>query len=181
MKAELSQKTLAGIRKSLSRLVQSLEREAFVFVDPGGRSWVNGRARELISRGNLSSDEFIRWLSAGSSQLLDLSYEGMAVTLCSFPEKSVLAFLSPKGSAPESAPIRLTPREKKALAYLAKGLANKEIAAAMKIGTGTVNTHLDNIYRKLGCRNRVAACLIALRKGLMLPPEAPESTADTKI
>jgi DNA-binding NarL/FixJ family response regulator len=170
MKAELSQKMLAGIRKSLSSLAQSLEREAFVFVDPDGRPWVNSRAQELISGRSLSSDELIRWLSAGSSQLLDLSYEGLTITLCSFPEKSVLAFLSPDRSASESEPIRLTPREKRALAYLAKGLANKEIAEAMKISAGTVNTHLDNIYRKLGCKNRVAACLIALRNGLVLPP-----------
>ncbi len=50
-----------------------------------------------------------------------------------------------------------------------RGESNKSIADIMKISPGTVNTHLDNIYSKLGCSNRLSACLIALRNGLFLP------------
>jgi DNA-binding NarL/FixJ family response regulator len=50
-----------------------------------------------------------------------------------------------------------------------KGFSNKKIAGLMKISPGTVNTHLDNIYRKLGCSNRVTACITAVKNGLFLP------------
>jgi len=57
----------------------------------------------------------------------------------------------------------LTVREQEVLRLLARGLTNKEIAAATHLATDTVKTHLRNIYRKLGVRNRSQAVSVALK------------------
>jgi len=43
----------------------------------------------------------------------------------------------------------------------------------MGVSPGTINSHLDSIYRKLGCSNRLEAAFTALRCGLVLPSEKP--------
>jgi DNA-binding CsgD family transcriptional regulator len=52
---------------------------------------------------------------------------------------------------------RLTSREREILALVGEGLSNAEIAAELWIAPGTVRKHLDNVYAKLGVRNRTAA------------------------
>lgn len=51
----------------------------------------------------------------------------------------------------------LTPREREILAQLATGATSSEIAARFGIAVPTTKRHLANIYRKLGCSNRVQA------------------------
>lgn len=53
----------------------------------------------------------------------------------------------------------LTKREKEIIAEVSQGLCDKEIAAKIIISPATVKTHVKNIYRKLGVRNRVEASL----------------------
>lgn len=67
--------------------------------------------------------------------------------------------------APEN-PQALTDRETDVLKLLAKGKANKEIAAALTIGEKTVKTHVSNILMKLGVRSRTQAALYAAQTGL---------------
>ncbi len=66
------------------------------------------------------------------------------------------------GRLPHSAtragdPIRLGPRERRVLELLAQGASNKEIARELGISEGTVRTHLERLYRKLGVRSRTEA------------------------
>jgi DNA-binding CsgD family transcriptional regulator len=51
----------------------------------------------------------------------------------------------------------LTPREHQILAKLATGATSSEIASEFGIAVPTTKRHLANIYRKLGCSNRVQA------------------------
>ncbi|RMG08688.1 MAG: DNA-binding response regulator [Acidobacteria bacterium] len=51
----------------------------------------------------------------------------------------------------------LTQRECEVLALLAKGKRNSEIAETLGITENTVETHLKNIFRKVGTSNRVQA------------------------
>lgn len=50
----------------------------------------------------------------------------------------------------------LTKREIEIASLVAKGLANKEIAASLGIQVGTVKDHLHRILEKAGCANRAA-------------------------
>lgn len=54
---------------------------------------------------------------------------------------------------------QLTTREKEILHLIAKGYANKEIAAQLEVGVSTVRTHVEHIYEKLHvhCRTEAAA------------------------
>ncbi len=64
----------------------------------------------------------------------------------------------------------LTPREREVLQYLAKGLAKKEIAGIMNIGTKTVEKHTENLMSKLDIHDRVQLALFAIREGLAGDP-----------
>jgi DNA-binding NarL/FixJ family response regulator len=69
--------------------------------------------------------------------------------------KVVQAFQAP-GETPSEA-VELAPREEELLDLLARGYLYKEIAEAMKITVGTVNTYIRRIYEKLHVRSRAQA------------------------
>ncbi|HEX6525016.1 MAG TPA: LuxR C-terminal-related transcriptional regulator, partial [Streptosporangiaceae bacterium] len=49
---------------------------------------------------------------------------------------------------------RLTPRERRVFELAAQGLSNDAIASRLQISPGTVKTHLEHIYTKLGIHSR---------------------------
>jgi DNA-binding NarL/FixJ family response regulator len=61
----------------------------------------------------------------------------------------------------------LTPREIAVLELVAKGLSNREIGTVLSTSAGTVKTHLERIYAKLGVGDRTAAALAAIQRGLV--------------
>jgi ATP/maltotriose-dependent transcriptional regulator MalT len=61
----------------------------------------------------------------------------------------------------------LSERELEVLSLLASGRSNAEIARDLFISVGTVKTHTNNIYRKLGARNRAEALARARRLHLV--------------
>jgi ATP/maltotriose-dependent transcriptional regulator MalT len=65
-------------------------------------------------------------------------------------------------------PERLTPQEEISLSLLASGLSNKEIAARMNLGVGTVKFHLAQIYQKLGVQGRGRGAAVARARELGL-------------
>jgi DNA-binding NarL/FixJ family response regulator len=68
---------------------------------------------------------------------------------------------------PLSATDPLTVREREVLSLMTNGLANTQIAAALRLGEGTVRNHVSNILAKLGVTDRTKAVLVALRQRLV--------------
>lgn len=60
---------------------------------------------------------------------------------------------------------QLTERELEVLRLAAKGLKNQEIAHQLSLSTRTVQTHLSNIFGKMGVGSRTEAVLMALQRG----------------
>jgi DNA-binding NarL/FixJ family response regulator len=61
----------------------------------------------------------------------------------------------------------LTPREVDVLRLVAKGNANKEIAAQLSLTEETVKSHIRNILAKLEAKDRTHAVAIGARRGII--------------
>lgn len=74
-----------------------------------------------------------------------------------------------RGAGRERARVRiaeLTDRERDVAVGVASGATNQELSAALHISVGTVKTHLEQIFVKLGVRSRVQVGVIVERAGL---------------
>jgi len=74
-----------------------------------------------------------------------------------------MLLFEPENETTESGP--LTERESEVLGLLWRGLANKQIAAALGISEHTVKFHVSSIYTKLNVTNRTEAVREGLRGG----------------
>jgi len=61
----------------------------------------------------------------------------------------------------------LSEREIEVLKLVAKGNANKEIAAELSITDSTVKTHVSSIFQKLNARDRTDAVMQAVKRGII--------------
>jgi DNA-binding NarL/FixJ family response regulator len=63
----------------------------------------------------------------------------------------------------------LTAREREVLALIGRGRTNAEIARELYVGEGTVKTHVNHLFAKLGLRDRAAAVVFAFDADLVVP------------
>lgn len=73
-------------------------------------------------------------------------------------------FHAPAALAPDVE--SLTPRERQTLAWLARGVSNKEIARALDLAESTVKVHVQSVLRKLNIKSRVQAAVFAVEHHL---------------
>ncbi|MDY6893729.1 MAG: response regulator transcription factor [Chloroflexota bacterium] len=67
----------------------------------------------------------------------------------------------------------LQPRELEVLKQVARGISNREIASSLGISERTVQSHLVNIFKKLGVGSRTEAVLHALKEGWLTLDDLP--------
>jgi two-component system NarL family response regulator len=63
--------------------------------------------------------------------------------------------------------VKLSSREQEVLQGIAHGMANKAIAAEIKISVETVKTYVCRIMSKLGVRDRTSAVIEGIKRGLI--------------
>ncbi len=155
------------MRKSLKFLYLIPER--YHFISHSGEISLCEKAKKLISSKNINTSEFFPWLKLGVKHLTEASFKGINILMLQFPYNShktdIIVILKENNTKKKA--IDITKTEKNVLKYLVKGLSNKDIASHLNVGAGTINAHLDNIYRKLKVSNRVSAACVAIKHGIV--------------
>jgi predicted ATPase/DNA-binding CsgD family transcriptional regulator len=83
-----------------------------------------------------------------------------------------MAVAEATGAVPTSPPpnqadlLDLTPREREVLSLLAKGLSDRQIAAALSISERTAGNHVQHVMEKIDVDSRTAAAVFAVRHDL---------------
>lgn len=97
-------------------------------------------------------------------QSTSLTYLSRLLKVCLSPTTPPLT-MSPNLGEPLLDPLSW--REREVLRLLATGRKNREIADELVVVTGTIKTHINAIYQKLGVNSRVQAVVRARNLGLL--------------
>ncbi len=175
-----------GVHLANARLTLSAHRALDVAgrfllaIDPAGQVvWSTPQAAALLEpEGAALPAELVAWslrcgTEAGTQvrrrivlggRALELAYVGRVA------EDEILLRVSAAAAtdeAEEAARLKehlgLTAREGEVLLWLARGKANRDIAAILGLSPRTVNKHLESIYDKLGIENRASAAALVVR------------------
>ncbi len=76
--------------------------------------------------------------------------------------QQVLTTMSAETRSSANTLSRLSERERQIAYYVARGMKNKDIGAALNISENTVKRHLQSIFTKTGSRDRLELAVLAL-------------------
>lgn len=112
------------------------------WLNPDRSSYLRGRIRDMDTGGERSSREF---------------YAGTDVHVVCLDGADGVRYLA-MVTDPEPLPLRpesyLTSRQREIVGYAIDDRSSREIADALELSFHTVNTHMKNIYRRLGINSR---------------------------
>jgi DNA-binding NarL/FixJ family response regulator len=145
--------------------------------------------RILVTGSRLSDDELCRLLFRGVSGFV--AYDEAAEQICAAVDAVLRGHVWVPRAVLEryvilsSALARqkrchhgtLSPRESEVVGLLQRRLSNKEIGSALGLGERTVRFHLQNVFDKLGVRDRYSVAELARSTGLVGPADAARSTS----
>jgi DNA-binding NarL/FixJ family response regulator len=131
-------------------------------------------ARVIVLTSFLEDDRLLPALQAGAAGYLLKNVEpeelARAIRAAARGETlidpAVAARLVETLSGRDEQPPALTAREQEVLRLIARGYANKRIAAELGIAEKTVKTHVSHVLGKLSVADRTQAALYATRLGL---------------
>jgi DNA-binding NarL/FixJ family response regulator len=103
-------------------------------------------------------------------QAIETVAAGDALLAPSITRRLIAEFAARRDPAqPATALAELTERELEIMRLVAEGLSNAEIAGRLVISPLTAKTHVSNVLRKVGCRDRAALVALAYESGLITP------------
>ncbi len=159
---------LCGL-EALQLIMQDLPRTAVLMLTVSEQAEDLGAALHAGARGyllkNIEADklmEAIRRAAAGEAVVAE-SMTGKLVAQW----RAGPAAPAPASVAPAPPAVRLTPREREAMTFLALGQSNKEIARALSVAESTVKIHVQNILKKLHLSSRVQIAVYAVEHGIV--------------
>lgn len=158
------------IRQNIDRLCCIIEKEPKIFISHAGEIILCEKAKKLISSKNINASELFPWLKIGIKHLAEMSFHGINMMMLQFPcnsHKADVVVILRENNTHKKLPD-ITKTERNVLKYLVKGFSNKDIAFRLNVEAGTINAHLDNIYRKLKVSNRVSAACVAISNGIVV-------------
>jgi DNA-binding NarL/FixJ family response regulator len=95
-------------------------------------------------------------------------HAGESILHPSITRKVINRFARPEeASRAADDPDQITERELEVLRLAARGQSNRDIARHLDISVRTVQTHLSNVFNKMGVGSRTEAVMVGLRKGLI--------------
>jgi len=122
--------------------------EAMILAEP------EGYVRTFVDEGPPMAEILSGMLEAQQRGSLDPAVPAHYLRkLLTVLERDPARTVSPVGGLPE----RLSGREHEILQLVAVGKSNRRIATELFVSVGTVKTHINNLYRKLGVRSRTQA------------------------
>lgn len=147
------QSAVVAIREAApeARIVLIADRVDGTLVDEASRHGVSGLVSPDTSGAQL--DEILRRVAAGG--------------ICVPSGVAGGAARAPRPAArPEGAAAGLSPRQTDVLRLLMQGASNKTVARELGLGENTIKTHVKQIMRRLGVKNRTEAVPMAIRLGV---------------
>lgn len=127
------------------------EQYVFAFLEAGAAGY-------LLK--DVSVDELIKAVRA--------VHAGESVLHPAITRKVISRFARPGDKqAPGNNMDQITERELEVLRLAARGMSNRDIASELEISMRTVQTHLSNVFNKMGVGSRTEAVMCGLRKGLI--------------
>ncbi|HAT31157.1 MAG TPA: DNA-binding response regulator [Janthinobacterium sp.] len=152
---------LSGL-DALQLILEDLPRTAVLMLTVSEEAEDLGAALRGGARGYL-----LKNIEAGHLvQSIKRAVAGEAVIAESMTAKLVAQFRSARAEALVPGNDKLTPREREAMIFLARGLSNKEIARKMTVAESTVKIHVQNILKKLQLSSRVQIAVYAVEHGI---------------
>jgi DNA-binding NarL/FixJ family response regulator len=133
---------------------------------------VRGRARVVALTASTDEARMSAVLRAGAAGYVRKDADPETLLAAVRAVAAGKRYIDPNAAGALAAPGEaLSPREIDVLRLLARGHANKKIAAALRIGEETVKTHVSNLIAKLGAENRTEVIVQALRRGVLAREE----------
>ena len=127
-------------------------------------------ARIVLVSINETAEDIHRAMAAGARGYVPKSCEKDVLVQAIRAVAAGTRFLLPELArrlAERNAQVSLSARELEVLACIARGRANKQIAAELALSEATIKTHIAHILSKLDAPDRTRAVTVALERGLL--------------